>query len=194
MDENLFHGELVRLARDDPQMMGNAFSRWGRNSEYMLLLDNDPPVLWSDKKNQEWIEQNLEKENNDIFFSIHALEGDRLIGFIGYFNLFYSHGEAWLVVGLGEPDYWNKGYGSDAIRLALYYAFNELNLHRVTLCVFEYNQRARRAYEKLGFIDEGHIRGEFLRQGERWDLIYMGLLREEWQQMSDETIGTARAK
>jgi RimJ/RimL family protein N-acetyltransferase len=194
MDENLFQGELVRLARDDPQTMGNAFSRWGRNSEYMLLLDNDPPVLWSNKKNQEWIEQNLEKENNDIFFSIHALEGDRLIGFIGFFNLFHSNGEAWLVVGVGEPDYWNKGYGSDAIRLALYYAFNELNLHRVTLCVFEYNQRARRAYEKLGFIYEGRIRGEFLRQGERWDLIYMGLLREEWQQMSDETIGAARAR
>lgn len=186
MLHDLFQGRLVRLARDDPQAMGKAFSRWGRNSEYMLLLDTDPPVLWSAKKNQEWIEQDLEKENDEIFFSVHALDGDRLIGFIGFFQLFWAHGDAWIAVGLGEQDDWNKGYGSDAMQLALHYAFRELNLHRLTLCVFEYNHRAIRVYEKLGLIPEGRMRGEFLRQGERWDMIFMGILREEWERMTLE--------
>lgn len=68
----------------------------------------------------------------------------------------------------------------DAMRLILGYAFHELNLHRVTLGVFEYIERARRSYEKVVFTIEGRVRGDMLRQGKRWDVFIMGILREEW--------------
>ena len=64
--------------------------------------------------------------------------------------------------------------------LILRYAFLELNLQRVSLDVFDYNQRAIRSYEKAGFTLEGRQRGVLLREGKRWDLVYMGILREEW--------------
>lgn len=60
------------------------------------------------------------------------------------------------------------------------YAFNELNLRRVGLIVFEYNPRALRSYEKVGFKPEGRVREVMLRDGKCWDFLYMGLLREEW--------------
>ena len=67
------------------------------------------------------------------------------------------------------------------MRVILRFAFTELNLHRVSLTVFDYNQRAIRSYEKAGFRMEGRQRGFLKREGQRWDLIYMGILRSEWE-------------
>ncbi len=178
---NLFLGTKVRLVVEDPQVEAKAWSQWLRNSEYMLLLDTDPPVLWSEKTLKDRIEKDLEESHEDVFYAmIRTLEEDRYIGFLAFFETFWNHGDAWVAIGLGEAEFWGKGYGSEAMHLALRYAFNELNFHRVTLGVFEYNQRAIRSYQKVGFVEEGRIRGEFLRQGKRWDMIFMGILREEW--------------
>ncbi len=178
---NLFLGTKVRLVVEDPQVEAKAWSQWLRNSEYMLLLDTDPPVLWSEKTLKDRIEKDLEESHEDVFYAmIRTLEEDRYIGFLAFFETFWNHGDAWVAIGLGEAEFWGKGYGSEAMQLALRYAFNELNFHRVTLGVFEYNQRAIRSYQKVGFVEEGRIRGEFLRQGKRWDMIFMGILREEW--------------
>ena len=178
---NLFLGTKVRLVVEDPQVEAKAWSQWLRNSEYMLLLDTDPPVLWSEKTLKDRMEKDLEESHEDVFYAmIRTLEEDRLIGFLAFFETFWNHGDAWVAIGLGEAEFWGKGYGREAMQLALRYAFNELNFHRVTLGVFEYNQRAIRSYQKVGFVEEGRIRGEFLRQGKRWDMIFMGILREEW--------------
>ena len=69
----------------------------------------------------------------------------------------------------------------------LRYAFAELNLRRVSLSVFEYNPRAMRSYEKAGFVVEGRRRQALNRDGRRWDVIHMGILREEWEGMKRET-------
>ena len=178
---NLFLGTKVRLVVEDPQVEAKAWSQWLRNSEYMLLLDTDPPVLRSEKTLKDRIEKDLEESHEDVFYAmIRTLEEDRYIGFLAFFETFWNHGDAWVAIGLGESEFWGRGYGSEAMQLALRYAFNELNFHRVTLGVFEYNQRAIRSYQKVGFVEEGRIRGEFLRQGKRWNMIFMGILREEW--------------
>ena len=68
------------------------------------------------------------------------------------------------------------------MRVILRYAFTELNLHRVSLGLFEYNPRALRSYEKAGFKMEGRMRGTLHREGRRWDDLYMGILRTEWME------------
>jgi RimJ/RimL family protein N-acetyltransferase len=88
-------------------------------------------------------------------------------------------------IGIGEREYWGKGYGKDAMRIMLRYAFMELNLHRVSLNVYEYNPRAIRSYEKAGFTVEGRQRQALNRDGRRWDMIYMGSLREEWKRLNE---------
>ena len=89
-------------------------------------------------------------------------------------------------IGIGERQDWNNGYGTDAMQVILRYAFMELNLRRVTLNVFEYNPRAIRSYEKAGFRHEGRIRQYLNRDGQRWDILYMGILREEWMEQQGE--------
>jgi RimJ/RimL family protein N-acetyltransferase len=66
------------------------------------------------------------------------------------------------------------------MQVLLGYAFLQLGLHRLTLTVFEYNERAFRSYRKAGFQEEGRQREAILRDGRRWDIIFMGILRDEW--------------
>jgi RimJ/RimL family protein N-acetyltransferase len=61
-----------------------------------------------------------------------------------------------------------------------------LNLNRVTLDVFEYNPRAIRSYENAGFKHEGRGQGWLKRDRRRWDLVYMGILRNEWEELQKE--------
>jgi RimJ/RimL family protein N-acetyltransferase len=92
----------------------------------------------------------------------------------------WSNGNSWVGIGIGEREYWGRGYGTDAMRVVLRFAFQELNLHRVSLSVFAYNERAVRSYVKAGFREEGRTRELMLREGTRHDVIEMGILREEW--------------
>ena len=149
------------------------------------MLDNTEARLWSVKKVKEWLEKGFEKETPATFtFSIRILESDRLIGFVGLGGVQWSQGDAWMGIGLGDRQDWGKGYGTDALRVLLRYIFTELNLHRVSLGVFEYNPRALRSYEKAGFRMEGRQRKLYEREGRRWDGIVMGILREEWEQLA----------
>jgi RimJ/RimL family protein N-acetyltransferase len=181
--KNIFQGELVRLSGDSVQTIAEAFSRWNRDSEYVRLLDNDPPRLQSVKSTKTWLEKEMAEGKIPYFFTIRTLSDDRLIGFIGLFGIEWNNGSAWVGIGLGEREYWGKGYGTDAMRLAMRYAFDELNLHRVSLGVFEYNPRAVRAYEKAGFKLEGRGRQMLHRDGKRADILFMGLLHDEWKDM-----------
>lgn len=185
METSLFQGKLVRLAIDNPDILAKAFSRWSRDTEYHRLLDGGAIRLFSPKIIQSWIEKDFDKDAGaDFFFAIHNLENNLLIGFISLFGIDWNHGNTWVGIGLGEREYWGKGYGTDAMRILLRYAFRELNLHRVTLGVFEYNPRAIRSYEKAGFTHEGRVRKELDKNGKRWDVLEMGILREEWQKIN----------
>lgn len=181
MSQDLFTGELVRLGNDNPDVLAEAFQRWAQDMDYYIPLDSDPPRLWSLNKYKSWYEKELEKPSDSFFFSIHALADDRLIGFLALFGLEWAHGDSLFAIGIGEPDYREKGYGSDALRVLVRYVFQELNLRRLGLLVFGFNERAIRAYEKVGFMREGIIRQASRREGKRWDWYMMGMLRSEWE-------------
>jgi len=194
--DDIFRGQLVRLGGIDPQTLAEAFTRWNRDTEYTRLLDDEPNRPRSVNTHKTWIEKELE-EGGDLrySFTIQTLDHDELIGFIGLFEIQWNHGNCWVGIGLGEREYWGKGYGTDAMRTVLRYAFDELGLNRVTLGVFEYNPRAIRAYEKAGFQHEGRARKVLNRDGERKDILFMGILRDEWKglqrkEMVNDNAGT----
>lgn len=181
---DLFRGKLVRIAAEEPEANAKAEVRWQNNSEFHRLADGDPAMMRSEKKHKEWVEKKIEDgfEPNRHFFSIRALDDDKLIGFFGIW-VDLIHGEAWVGIGIGETDFWGKGHGTDAMKLCLQYAFVELNVHRVSLGLHEYNPRALRSYEKAGFRLEGCSRKDVQREGKRFDSFWMGILREEWLAM-----------
>ncbi len=180
MINDIFRGKLVRLSAENPETYAEHFSRWWHDSEYGRLLDLAPGMLFSPKRVKEWLEKELEKDPPEMWmFGIRALEDDKLIGFVDL-NSATPHGDTFVGIGIGEREYWGKGYGTEAMKLVLRFAFTELGLHRVSLDVFEYNPRGVKSYEKAGFRMEGRVREMILRDGQRSDVFFMGVLREDW--------------
>ncbi|GAB4541887.1 MAG: GNAT family protein [Anaerolineales bacterium] len=180
--KEIYTGSLVRLSAFDPEEMGKAYAEWNRDSEFKRLLDSDAARLHSAKSGADFFQKMLDEATAaNHFFAIRTLSDNRLLGDIGLDVVNNWMGRnAFVGIAIGKREDWSKGYGTDAMTLLLRYAFAEINLNRVTLCVFEYNPRAIRAYEKAGFTHEGRLRGALLRDGKRWDMLSMGVLREDW--------------
>jgi len=182
---DLFRGELVRFALEEPETYARAEVRWQRDSEFHRLADGDPARLHSEKAIKEWFAKRTEDTAPERYaFSVRTLAEDKLIGFLGMW-VDLIHSEAWVGLGIGEREFWSKGYGTDMMKLCLQYAFTELCMERVSLGVHEYNPRALRSYEKCGFRLEGRTRQDVLREGKRYDSLWMGILREEWLEMQN---------
>ena len=184
--KDVFTGKLVRLSAVDPEEMSKAFTRWNRDSEYTRLLMMSTQPLSSAKAIQKWMEKEMEGVSpTDFFFTIRTLDENKLLGGLGLNVISWAAREAFIGIFIGEREYWGRGCGTDAMSVILRYAFTELNLWRVSLGVFEYNPRAIRSYEKVGFQHEGRMRKYLNHEGKRWELLYMGILREEWLQMQN---------
>ena len=190
--KDVFTGNLVRLSAFDPEEMSKVFTRWNTNSEYIRLLNSGARPMQSAKSMAKWMEEEVgEMSLESYYFSIRTLVEDKLIGEIGLDVVNWPGREAFVGLGIGEPEYWSKGYGTDMMNVLLRFAFTELNLRRVSLGVFEYNPRAIRSYEKAGFRHEGRLRSLLNREGRRWDNLFMGILREEWLELNTPVLAEA---
>ena len=188
--KELFHGDLVRLTFEDPEAVAKNEVRWQRDSEFYRLADSDPIRLFSEKRSREhYVERRVDKGFDPEYFSfsVRTLSDDRLIGFLGM-RVDLIHGDVMVGIGIGERDFWNKGYGTDMMKVCLRYAFCELGVQRVSLGVLGYNARAQRSYEKAGFRLEGRTRKDVMREGQRIDTLWMGILREEWLAGQNEEV------
>jgi RimJ/RimL family protein N-acetyltransferase len=87
-----------------------------------------------------------------------------------------------------KPEFQGHGYGSEAIKWALEWAFVHAGLHRVALNVVEWNERAIKVYEKLGFVLEGRRREALWKEGKWWDSLDMGILSREWAETNGKVI------
>ncbi len=122
----------------------------------------------------------MSESEHDIVLGIVAREPEQFIGATGLHQLDARNRHVQFGIVLGEKSAWGKGYGTEATRLMVRYAFETLNLNRVWLHVYEYNERAVRAYQKAGFRIEGRLRQDTFRDGRYWDSFAMAVLREEW--------------
>jgi len=183
MNVQLFEGELVRLAPLDLEKDAETLSKWTHDPEYLRLSDADPARPLSPgqiKKKLEEMEKEAEKRNQ-FNFAIRARSDDRLIGLARLRRIQWTHGVATLELSIGRPEERGQGYASEALRMILRFAFDELNLHRIGVDTFEYNAGALRFLERHGFVVEVRRRQAINRDGRRWDALMLGLLRDEWK-------------
>lgn len=163
---------------DEPQLR-----RWVNDPIVRACLLHRGPI--SALREREWIEAQG-KSPSDYVFGIVARDEDRLIGTTGLHQINPVTRSAVFGLMIGERAYQNRGYGTEATRLALKYAFRELNLNRVALSVFADNWRAIRVYQKCGFQHEGCLRQAQYRNGRYVDAYRFAILREEWESMPIE--------
>jgi RimJ/RimL family protein N-acetyltransferase len=179
---SLFCGALIRLSalkvEDLPTLAG-----WYEDAEFLRLYDSRPAYPKTESELGKWLEE-VAKDKNTFVFAVRPLNGNDLLGYLELDGVDWQHGVCGMGLGFGERANWGKGYGYEATRLALGYAFDELNLHRVQVTVFGYNQRSQALVDKVGFRQEGVFRERLQRDGKRHDMFLYGILRHEWEELS----------
>ena len=103
------------------------------------------------------------------------------IGNIQFLDIDWRNRKTEIGIMIGEKEYWDQGYGSEAMQLMLKHGFETLNLHRIWLQVYDKNVRGIRAYEKTGFTVESRFREAHYQHGRYYDIIIMSILRSEWE-------------
>lgn len=136
-------------------------------SAYLLTLEGE----------KEYLEKNA---NPEATFVIVTLEEDKMIGTVSLERINHINRKATLGVFIGDKDYRNNGYGTEAIRLILEYGFKYLNLKNIELHLMEFNERAYACYKKCGFKEYGRRRKCNFVNGKYYDTICMDILEEEF--------------
>lgn len=172
--------ELTALTKADAAII----ALWHQDAEYMRFQDTAPAYPISEDQVLEYLEQNR-KLKDHMAFGLRRTTDASLIGVAEIEDINWHHSNAWLSISLGKA-FWNQGLGTEALRLLVRYAFQELDLHRLQLTVFEYNERAQAVYRKVGFCLEGRMREWILRDGKRYDMLQMGLMASEWRASQPE--------
>ncbi len=155
--------------------------RWDNDFRTVDLGGADPRPISADEIAAGW-EPLLRGEREDwLGFAIYALPELRPIGIANIRDFGNPHGTAEFGITIGDASDRGQGFGTEATRLLLDYAFTVLGVHNVWLDTPAYNAGAIRAYEKAGFEREGLLRSAALIDGERVDLVAMGILRDEFE-------------
>lgn len=189
IDTQLFEGKLIRLAPIDHEKDPEVESRWTHDLSLMRALSRQPAMPLSVtqmKKRYEAIEKQVDESKNLFHFTIRSKEDDRLLGFVRIEGIEWTHGTCNLKLAIGDPADRGKGYGTETMQLILHFAFNELNLYRVSAVVGEDNPDALKFFLSFKFVEEVRRRKALLRDGRTWDLIHLGILRDEWLGANEE--------
>ena len=176
--DNILHGDRVRLTairEEDIATIGD----WYQDSYFLRLYDSAPAYPKTEKQLKERVQESQEDDRTFIF-AIRTRQEGEIIGLLELDGISWIHGNSFISIGIGDDAHRGHGYGKEAMELALRFAFDELNLYRLSLTVFAYNESAVALYEKLGFQHEGTFRKHLRRDGRRYDMYLYGILRDEW--------------
>jgi len=163
------------------------------DAKYFVVWFNDPEVIkllmWRDEREpltleyeEKWIEE-MQTSETWKTFTIEALIGCMKIpvpiGNCSIHNIDKINQRAGLGVNIGETEFWEHGYGTEATKLLLGYAFQDLKLHRIESLTLDDNGRAIGALIRSGYKQEGCRRGHILRGGRFRDVLIFGILNHE---------------
>ena len=171
-------GERIELRRHAPENY-RLYSEWYGDPEIWRLTSWTAAPL--SPSAVERLFQDREQYEKDDSFALHLRDDDEPIGIVSLMNVSEANASAELSIIVGHSEDRHHGYGAEAIAVLLDYAFGERGLNRVGLSVFEFNEDAIAAYEKLGFREEGRLRGALRRDDVFHDAILMSILRQEWR-------------
>jgi len=166
--------EYVELYRD-----------WINDLQVSQFITHFGNVLTKEEE-KNWYE--AQAESDEPTFTIHHISDDKPIGNCGLHNINRENDHAEMGILLGEKKYWNKGLGTEAVRLITDFGFTALGLHGISLAVKGFNERATRVYEKVGYKPAGRIRDFYKIDGNYYDEVFMDILREEFYDKNEKLI------
>ena len=173
-------GKRVRLRAIEREDIPT-FVRWLNDREVtQFLLVNSP---FSKAMEEKWFEGqfgNPPHEGQVLAIEARVGEDWLHIGNSGIHRVNPINRSAEFGILIGEKSYWNQGFGREATELTLQHGFDDLNLHRIFLRVYENNTRAIACYKAAGFVQEGVLREAIFKNGRYINEVEMGILQPEW--------------
>ena len=182
---SIIYGKRVRLRGAERSDL-EKFVTWINDPEVTAGLTLFLPMSSVDE--EKWFEHAMQRPQDEKPLVIDMKDGTdwRLIGNSSFFEFDWVARSAEVGIMIGDKTTWNQGYGSEVMRLLLRHGFGSLNLNRIYLRVYAENKRAIRTYEKVGFVHEGRMRQAVYKNGCYSDVLYMSVLREEWDALMKE--------
>jgi len=176
---SIIYGKRVRLRSAEHSDL-EKFVGWINDPEVTKGLTLFLPMSSVDE--EKWFEAVMQRPQEEKPLVIDLKDGDdwRLIGNSSFFNFDWVARAAEVGIMIGEKTIWNQGYGTEVMTLLLRHGFATLNLNRIYLRVYAENKRAIRTYEKAGFVHEGRMRQAVYKHGMYSDVLFMSVLRDEW--------------
>ena len=175
----MYLGEKVRLRayrkEDVPQALA-----YMNDPEVKRLLTPGIPFLYTLEDELKWYD-GITALKDTYNFAIETLEDQKYIGGCGINSVDWKNSVVVVGIFIGDKSYWGKGYGTDAMRTLVKFIFEQMNIRKVKLNVYAFNERAVKSYEKCGFVKEGTLRQEIFRDGQYHDEYVMGILRDEYK-------------
>lgn len=163
------------------------FVRWMNDTEVIQYLLMSSPL--STAMEGKWFDAQLERpphQGQILAIEVRVADEWIHIGNTGLHDVDPVNRAAEFGIVIGEKDYWNKGFGKQATGLTLQHGFENLNLNRIFLEVFETNPRAMKTYENAGFTREGILRQAIFKNGRYIDVIIMSILQSEWMEKKEK--------
>jgi RimJ/RimL family protein N-acetyltransferase len=152
------------------------FQKWVNDPDVRKFVLNTLPADL--QREEEWVDS-ISKNQNQVVVIIEDFEG-KPIGTMGLHNIRWVDGVATTGALIGEKDYWNQGYGTDAKMILLHYAFGNLGLRKICSSVKAFNKRSKAYQEKTGYQVEGIRRKQILYNGRYYDEILMAIFKAEF--------------
>jgi RimJ/RimL family protein N-acetyltransferase len=174
----VLEGNLVRLRAYKREDLEKAREMYNDPDVNKFLRPGIPyPLRVEDEV--KWYESLNPLGDGAYSFAIERISDGEYIGSCGIDAVDWKNSHAAVGIFLGKK-YWDRGYGTDAFSTLIDFCFSEMNLHRIYLYVFQFNQRAIHTYEKIGFKVDGTLRENVFKNGKYQDELVMSILRNEW--------------
>jgi len=183
----IVHGERVYLRPAERSDLAT-FVRWFNDAETVRYLGMLGPMSLAGE--ERWFDAMLERMGKRDFHFVICLRSDgRPIGTAGLHAVDFESGSAAFGIAIGDEADRNRGLGTDALGAICDFGFGDLRLERIYLDVYAPNERARRSYERAGFVLEGTQRRAHFSDGRFDDVHRMSLLRDEWLALRGRAAG-----
>ncbi|HEX2059157.1 MAG TPA: GNAT family protein [Thermoanaerobaculia bacterium] len=150
--------------------------RWMNDPNIVRTLKSRYPIAFQNE--MEWLDRAMRGSATERHFAIERKDDRTHIGNASIHDIEWVSRLAAFGLFIGEPSAWNRGFGSDAIRTLVRFAFDEMNLQKLRIHVFDYNDRAKHVLESQGFVQEGRLRREFYRDGTYHDIVILSTFRD----------------
>lgn len=175
-------GERIMLREyrsDDLEPM----RRWVNDAQIVCHLSDIFLYPHPLQASEQFLDDMLEGSSDSRGFVIADPATEAYIGQVNLDRIDWKNRVGTIGIVIGDPAKLGQGYGTEALRLLIDFAFLELNLNRLELEVYDFNERAYRSYRACGFQEEGRLREKQFKNGRYVDVIVMGLLKSDWEKL-----------